>query len=172
MPVDLSGLFAGLDGLVEKKESLARRMGVSGGQVVREAARDNVPIGDPTDGYDAPWKKGSTEPGALRDAIYLAYSEKRSDKDRFVYSVSWNTKKAFWGVFVEFGFIMEHLVLMNVGQNTFWTVKGAVRPNGPLRVNAKPFLAPALDQNLSRIFDAALNRGKEELPKLLAEIKK
>jgi len=171
MTVDVSEWLKAFDGLDDLKESLARRMGVSAGVIVRDDAKERAPIGDPTEGYDASWKTGSDQPGALRDAIYLAYSD-ASTETQVVYSVSWNAKKAFWGVFVEFGFVMEHLVLMNRAQNTFWTEKGEARPDGPLRVEATPFLAPALDSNIARIAKAALDRGKIEFPKLLQEIKK
>lgn len=172
MPVDISDLLKGLDGLVGLKESLARRMGVSAGIVVRDEAKENAPIGDPFQmGYGADWKTGSTEPGALKESIYLAYNEKQTTKDRVVYSVSWNAKKAFWGVFMEFGFVMSDVTLGGSGVG-FWTLKGTSRIGGPLNVKAHPFLAPALDQNISRIAKAAIDRGKEEFPKLLQEIKK
>lgn len=172
MPVDVSGLFKAFDGLLDKKESLARRMGVSAGVVVRDEAKENAPLGDAAkNGYSADWKTGSTEPGALKEAIYLAYNEGQSTPNKVVYSVSWNAKKAFWGVFIEFGFVMDHLVAMNKG-GEFWTEKGKPKPGGSLRVDAAPFLAPALDNNIQRIANAALDRGREEFPKLMAEIKK
>lgn len=171
MPVDVSGLLRAFDGLSDLQESLARRMGVSGGVVIRDAAIENAPVGDEKDGYAASWKTGSTEPGALKEAIYLAYNESQSNDQQIVYSVSWNAKKAFWGVFIEFGFIMDHLVGMNP-DGTFWTDKSKKRPKGALTVDAQPFLAPALDNNIQRIVQATLDRGKQEFPKLLQEIKK
>lgn len=169
MTVDVTDWIKAFDGLDDLKESLARRMGVTAGQIVRDDAKERAPVGGA--GYDADWKTGSSDPGTLRDAIYLAYNEKQSDKTQVVYSVSWNAKKAFWGVFMEFGFIQSHLIAMN-GDGAFWTYKGRERKDGPQFVEAQPFLAPALDSNIGRIRQAALERGKEEFPKLLQEIKK
>lgn len=167
MTVDVSGWVKAFDGLADLKESLARRMATTGGRIVRDDAIERAPLGGA--GYDAGWKTGSTEPGTLKDAIYLAYNERQSNETQVVYSVSWNAKKAFWGVFMEFGFIQEHLITMNKNA-TFWTQKGRERKDGPQHVEAQPFLAPALDSNISQIRQAVLERGKEEFPKLLKEI--
>lgn len=169
MTVDVSEWLKAFDGLDDLKESLARRMGVSAGVIVRDDAKDRAPVGG--DGYGADWKTGSTDPGTLKDAIYLAYNEKQSSEQQVVYSVSWNAKKAFWGVFMEFGFLQEFKIGMNPNA-TFWTNKAYPREGGPQRVEAQPFLAPALDANVQNVYRAAVSRGKEELPNLLREIKK
>lgn len=172
MTVDVSEWIKAFDGMDDLKESLARRMGVTAGQVVRDDAKDRAPLGDPwVMGYGADWKTGSDDPGALKESIYLAYNERQSNDQQIVYSVSWNAQKAFWGVMVEFGFIMADQVVGESGVG-FWTLKGTPRKGGPLQVKAQPFLAPALDANIGRIRDAALARGKEEFPKLLQEIRK
>lgn len=173
MPVDISDLMAGLDGLDKMKESLARRMGVSAGVIVRDEAKENVITGDRGPAYQADWKTGSSvnQDHVLADALYLAYNEKLSVGGKVVYSVSWNSEKAFWGVFKEFGFEMEDVVAGNPDIG-FWTLKGKKREDGPLRVEATPFLAPALDENIARILQAALDRGKAEFSKLLQEHKK
>jgi hypothetical protein len=171
MTVDVSEWIKAFQGLDDLKESLARRMGVSAGQIVRDDAKERAPIGDPyKDGYGAAWKTGSDDPGALKEAIYLAFNEKQSNAVTVVYSVSWNAKKAFWGVFKEFGFVMQYATFGNSGSG-FWTDKSYNQENRPLQIKAEPFLAPALDSNISKIRDAALNRGKEEFQKLLQEIK-
>lgn len=182
MPVELSGLFEGLDGLIDIKESLARRMGVAAGAVVRDAAKELAPEGSPEDGYGADWRHPSNiKPGALRDAIYLAYAANRSDRERFTYAVSWNAKQAYWGAMVEFGVDMVHQVATD-GEGNFWTVKDEnglptkrsngpmmARKAGPLRIEARPFLGPALDANHGKMLAAALQAGKVALNDLLVK---
>lgn len=171
MPVDVSEWLKAFDGLNDLKVSLASRMAVEAGVIVRDDAKERAPEADPfVMGYNAEWKTGSTTPGALRDAIYLSRSDSSNDT-QVVYSVSWNSREAFWGVFVEFGFEMTDMVIGASGVG-FWTVKGVKRPGGSLQVKAQPFLAPALDSNIQRIATAAIARGREELPKLLAEIRR
>ncbi len=172
MTVDVSEWLKALDGMDDLKEALARRMGVSGGVIVRDAAIENAPDGDKNGPYNAEWKTGSSakQEHVLADAMYLAYSD-QSTPTKIVYSISWNAKKAFWGVFVEFGFLMDNLVIMNP-DGSFFTDDSKPKPGGGLQVKARPFLAPALDANVQNVYRAAVSRGKEELPKLLREIKK
>lgn len=172
MTVDVSGWIKAFDGMDDKKESLARRMGVSGGKVIEDAARANVPEGDRGEAYRADWKTGSSESQqyTLRDAIYLAFRDNESGPTQVVYAVSWNSAKAFWGVFVEFGFQMTHQVIQNE-DGTYFTLKGIPRKGGTLQVESRPFLGQAFDANSGKAIAAMLARGKEEFPKLLAEIR-
>lgn len=180
MAVDLSGLFAGLEQLVDIRESLARRMGAAAGAVVRDEAKERAPEGSPEDGYGADWRHPTnTQPGTLKDAIYLAYAPNRSDKVQFTYTVSWNAKKAYWGAMVEFGVDMVHQVVSD-GEGNFWTVADPdglptkrsngpmmARKKGPLHIEARPFLGPALDATHGKMLEAALQRGKLALQELL-----
>lgn len=182
MAVDMRGLFEALDGLNEQKESLARRMGVAAGVVVRDDAKARAPVGTPSDYDSVSRHETNQQPGALREAIYLAYAADRSNSAKTVYTVSWNAKKAYWGAMVEFG--VEMRFQTGVGKNGFFTLDGEpsaanrrggksrLRKGGPLQIKARPFLGPALDANLSTMMQRALEVGRAELPKILAEIKK
>ena len=97
---DMSSAMAGLQKLGDLKESLARRMGVSGGVVLRDEAKKNADRG--SDAVVNSRAEGSTgigsrEAGALAAAIYLAFDTERSDEKQVVYNVSWNQKDA-WSV--------------------------------------------------------------------------
>lgn len=182
MAVDLSELLAGLDALGAVKESLARRMAVGAGVLVRDDAKERAPVGMPGD-YENPNRhETNTAPGSLREAIYLAYAPDRSNGGKVVYSVSWNAKKAYWGHMVEFGVEMRFQAAY--GTEGHFTIsdkeglpnkrggKSRPRKGGPLIIKARPFLGPALDANLGKMLARALEVGRVELPKLLAGEKK
>src|SRR5574337_933078 len=84
---DLSSVQAGLAKLAGPlRESLARSMAVAGGKVLRDEAKLLAPVGTE--------EGGSIHPGALRNAIYLAFKDSGSTGKNIRYSVSWNAKKA------------------------------------------------------------------------------
>lgn len=185
---DMSSAMAGLQKLGDLKESLARRMGVSGGVVLRDEAKKNADRG--SDAVVNSRAKGSTgigsrEAGALAAAIYLAFDTDASNEKQVVYNVSWNQKDAWWGKMVEFGYQMDHVVVMDKhgefltlpdkngkkgkGGGLKWAdvVNKSPTAKGPHWVAAQPFLGPAYDTKLAQARRDMIKRGKEELPKLL-----
>ena len=148
------------------RESLARRMLVSGGVILRDEARQNARISHAkTSWIPNPKSRGSDTPGQLATAIYLARNEKLSNQTVFTYSVSWNAKLAWWGKLREFGYTMRYAVYKDA--NGVWHTNKKLPLAEPRRMPAHPILAPAFDQNIMRVREAMIARGKEELPKIL-----
>ena len=142
---------------VPMRESLARRMGASGGRVIRDEARRRAPYGG---------ESGSWNPGTLKSAIYLAHNpELSAARKRVTYVVSWNRKIAPHGHLVEFGHWMPYRVRMTV--NGYWVSNKDEPLPSPKWVRAYPFLRPAFDGRKGDAIAAMIQRGKEELPKLL-----
>lgn len=119
------------------KEKLARSMAVAGGKVMRDEAKLQAPV----------------KTGLLRDSIYLAFKDDRSNEAQVVYSVSWNSKTAPHGHLLEFG----HWHTTKDGVQASWTP-------------AKPFLRPAYDIAKPAAAQAMMERGRERAAELLAEI--
>lgn len=154
------------------KESLASRMAVSGGVVLRDEAirnareRDRYSITNPL-----ATSRGSTVAGTLAESIYLAKDTDLSTDTQIVYKVSWNNKKAWWGKLVEFGYQPKYKIAKDKHGNWF-TLHDANGKPIPLtanvaRVPAYPFLGPAYDAKIGQVRREMINRGKQELPKLL-----
>ena len=133
------------------RESVARTMAVAGGQVIRDEARIRAPRGD----------------GLLASALYLAYKQHRSTGDEQVYSISWNAKRAPHGHLVELGYWQPYIVVKTAKGDYITTDK--LRPDGPKRIPAHPFLRPALDAAGPRAFEAMLKRGRAHMFDLLAD---
>lgn len=128
---------------------LARSMAVAGGQVLRDEAKALAPVKD----------------GILRNAIYLAFRDAKSNEKQVQYTVTWNSKKAPHGHLLEFGHWMPFkAVRLPSGQ--WYTVKA--RRETPKWVSARPFLRPALEGGTARAREAMIARGRERLPQLLA----
>jgi len=158
--VDMRGVLAGLDLLAGPiANHLARSMAVAGGQVLRDEAKLLVPVGTE--------EGGSIYPGALRDAIYLAYKDSGSTGKNIRYSVSWNAKKAPHGHLVEFGHWQIYKVAKIPGGygGGYYTTK--IKLDAPKWTPAYPFLRPALDSAGPRARAAMLERGSQRLPELL-----
>jgi hypothetical protein len=122
-------------------QDLAASMAVAGGQVLRDQAKRLAPV----------------DSGTLRDSIYLAYREAKTNDRRVMYSVSWNSRVAPHGHLLEFG---------------HWLVKGGKTGKGGERVAfvaARPFLGPALQIAADDAKRAMLERGKQRLPELLRD---
>jgi len=155
--------FAQLQGPM--KESLARRMCVSGGKVLeqeakRNAARVKVWKYNPT-------SFGSQKKGTLVKAIYLARNEKLTNSYQFTYTVSWNRKIAPYGKFVEFGYKQIYVVFKD-RTGEFHTNK-KIMLKTPRPVPATSFLGKAYDSHVHIAHQAMLERGREEFPKLIRE---
>jgi hypothetical protein len=147
------------------KESLARRMCVSGGAILRDEAKRRAARA-PVWKYN-PTSWGSQQKGTLVRAIYLAFNEKLSNTYQFTYSISWNRKIAPYGHLVEFGYKQIYAVFMD-RTGEFHTNK-RIRLKKPRRIPATPFLGTAYDSHLMTARMAMLERGRQELPRLLAE---
>lgn len=161
--LDTSGWLAGLAKLdsPELRTKLARSMAVAGGAVLRDEAKRWVPNGA---------KSGSNSPGLLESAIYLAFKEGKSTTAQVTYSVSWNSKKAPHGHLVEFGHWQPYKVFQNPDGS--WTTDVTQPLDKPRWVEAKPFLRPAFSVGQKTARDAMVERGRQRLPELLAEIAK
>jgi HK97 gp10 family phage protein len=150
----------------EGRESLARRMCVSGGQVLRDEAkvRAAIPHASTQFRYN-PVSRGSHNEGTLASTIYLAFNQKLSDRTAFTYSISWNDKQAFWGKFREFGHMIRYAFFYDES-GVYHTIKNKPLAN-PVWVPAHPFLAPTFEANINDAKRAMIERGKVELPKIL-----
>lgn len=155
--VDFSEAVKGLEALLETRVSLARSMGVAGGQVIRDEVKLRAPVGTE--------EGGSLRPGSLRDSIYLAYRDGRSTDTRQAYSISWNAKKAPHGHLVEFGHWQTHAVYKD--KEGSWTLGAPLAQ--PKWVPAKPFVRPGFEASLARAQAAMVERGRERLLELLRE---
>jgi HK97 gp10 family phage protein len=133
------------------KVSLARSMAVAGGQLLLNEARSNAPA----------------QSGKLRDALYLAFKDGKSDEKQVVYSVSWNSKKAPHGHLLEFGHWQPYKVVRLPNGDWFTDVTQPLP--SPTWTPAHPFLRPAFD-HAPRAQQAMIKRGRERLPELLAEV--
>lgn len=150
------------------RESLARRMLVSGGSVLRDEAKERARESQAQSAWNiSEGKTGSHRPGTLADAVYLAKNDRLTTGTTFVYSVSWNQKQAFWGKFLEFGYTRVHVVVKDKDGN-YWTRKKLLLA-APIRVPARPFLGPAYDAKIEAARAAMIERGRIELPILLRE---
>ena len=155
--IDMSGWEAALAKLQGPlRVSLARSMAVAGGQVLRDEAKVQAPIGDMTE---------SKTPGLLKSSIYLAFKDAKSNGQQVTYGVSWNSKIAPHGHLVEFGHWQPYQV---VRQKDGTWITLVDRPQAPRWVQAKPFLRPAYHAAKGRAKDAMIARGKQRLPELLA----
>lgn len=145
-------------------ESLARSMGVAGGKVMRDTAKELAPEYDGSTGL-AGGKNVDIPPipGLLKSAIYLAYKDKLSTGDHVTYGISWNSKIAPHGHLLEFGHWRINKIVNGVPTT--------IRLPFPKWVPAHPFLRPAYDIALVPAKAAMLARGKERLPELLREAK-
>lgn len=149
--------FAALAGPV--RESLARRMLVEGGVLLRDASKGNARM--------AANKEGNETRGLLASAIYLVYEKEAETKHSFTYKISWNAKIAPHGHLIEFGHWMTHKVYKAVN-GEWYTLKD--KPlKAPKWVAARPFLRPTFDSYGNVAIRAMVLRGQKELPILLRE---
>lgn len=172
--VDMSEVIGGLSRLGEAKEPIARSMGVAMGQTVRDEAKVRAPVLQPgNEGYD-----GQVE-GTLRDNIYLAFDDRKYvlNPSTYTYTVSWNSFRAAHGHLMEFGFEQPYQVMQNdagiwytpltggkgaKGRNT-----GRLRPEGPLKVEPRPFLGPAFDAKFNILLTVATEAGRNKFSEVV-----
>lgn len=174
MKMDVGEILRGLENLGKARESIARRMLVAGGQVIRDEVRSRAPEGDEiTGGYARDGKTGSHQPGTLKRSVYLAYSDKRSDGTVFTYSVSWNSKpgsasNAFWGVMQEFGHRRPYAIAKVEGG--FATMKPSQYRGPNPRFAGASFLGAGFDASLQTATAAIMAEGKRAFIDTLGNI--
>lgn len=148
--VDDSSALAGLDMLRgELRVSLARSMGVAGGEVIRDEAK----------------VRAGEETGRWKASFYLAFRDGESTEARVVYAVSWNSRIAPHGHLQEFGHWQTHQAIKL--PNGDW-ISGDRLAN-PKWQPANPALRPAYEATKQRAQVAMLERARVRLPELLAE---
>jgi HK97 gp10 family phage protein len=155
-------LMASLDQFSSNMQThVVRSMAVAGGKVLRDEAKARAPVYDGSGDL----KGGSTVkrkrvPGQLRDAIFLAYSDKQSKEGRATYSISWNKRKAPHGHLIEFGHWRYNAII-----NGYPTKHKLDQPKW---VAAKPFLRPALDSKGDAALKAMVDRGREKVSEAIS----
>lgn len=162
---DFQQVYDRLDGLAAvAKEHLPRSIGVAAGQVFRDEAKARAPVFDGSTAL----KGGANvakppKPGLLQEAIYLAFSDSRSDLEAGIatYSVTWNASKAAYGHLPEFGHWR-----INVISGGYPTEDKLLAPKW---VPAHPFLRPAYDAVIDIALQAGLDRGRERMAEILAD---
>jgi HK97 gp10 family phage protein len=132
--------LAGLDALAIGMTAQVRPAAQAGAQVLYEEVLLRVPVSKKPH-----YLKGGriVPPGALKSAIYQAFSKDNSAQLLATYHISWNAKKAPHGHLVE---------------------------NGTSRAAATPFLRPAYDAKAGAALEAARDRvvtgGREVIERL------
>lgn len=165
--VDMSQALAGLDKVLQAKESLARTMGAAMGMEVRDEAKIRAPVLQPgNEGVDG------QVAGTLRDAIYVAYDERRAQiaQETFRYTVSWNASRAPHGHLLEFGHWMP-FKYAKTADGLFYTPTNPAVPNPAdgadgFWVAAEPFLGPAFDTKMPVLMQIAVQAGRVRFQEL------
>lgn len=160
--MDLSSVLAAFDVLDGPfKESLARKMLVEGGVLLRDQATANALIPDN--------KESAERRGVLAAAMYLVFNKEESTQTLFTYKVSWNAKQAPHGHLIEFGHWRNQKVY-KAANGQWYTIKDEFLDT-PKWVAARPFLGPAFDQYGGIAIKNMLDRGKREFASTLAEFR-
>lgn len=153
MATDMSEVFANLDKLGEAaRVSLARSMAVAGGKVIRDEAKQRVPL----------------RTDVLYGAIYLAYKTKSQGTNQARYSVTWNGRKAPHGHLVEFGYMQIYKVRVD-SLGRFWTDKTQRLPV-PKYIPGQSFLRSAYEATTASAQAAMMRRGRERWQELISEV--
>ncbi|WP_052451982.1 HK97-gp10 family putative phage morphogenesis protein [Noviherbaspirillum autotrophicum] len=149
---DFDDLKSSLDHLTDVIKENARPAAQAGAQVLYEEVLRLVPVAKSARMY-----KGKLyEPGALKAAIYQAFSVDNSGDGVATYHVSWNAAKAPHG----------HLI-----ENGHWTKKqGKYGPLQPVFVPAHPFIRPAYDTKIDDAIEASNAVMSEAIDKTLEKL--
>lgn len=143
------------------RESLASRIAIRGAKIVRDEAKQRVPVGIAEARALAQLgvrTGGSKNPGRLKASIYARKSDARSTTQQIVYSVTWNSKLAPHGHLVEYGYVQRYRVYFNRKLKRWVTDKR--KPGRLVRVGARPFLGPAYAARKQVIIKAMLARAE------------
>lgn len=161
---DFSEAIDRLGGLAAAaKNHLPRSMCVAAGEVFRDEAKARAPVYDGgTALLGGANVKRPPVPGLLRDAIYLAFADRRSQLEagRAVYSVAWNANKAPHGHLLEFGHWRYNQIRGSYPKTE--------RLPAPKWVPASPFLRPTFDAVGQLAVAAGLARGQQRMTEILA----
>ena len=150
------------------KDSLAARMLVEGGVLLRDRAKALAPL---SDGPYNPTSRGSQARGTLQSAYYLAKDSDNTTDEHKEYKVSWNARIAWWGKLVEFGYFRKFKVHRNE-QGEFYSV-GEELPQSEWKwVRPVAPLANSISSHGKQAVAAMIERGRKELPELLKEAMK
>lgn len=150
---DVEGVNALLDNLTDVIQESARPAAQAGAQVLYDEVLRLVPVAKSARMY----KGRLYQPGALKAAIYQAFSADNSDGMRATYHVSWNAAKAPHG----------HLI-----ENGHWTKRqGKDGPLQPVFVPAHPFIRPAFDTKIDDAIEASNAVIREAIDKALEKTK-
>lgn len=173
MKLDFRQVESLMGALEQLPKELPRRMLVPAGQLIRDEAIMRAPVGDATTGGYVSGKTGSQEPGTLRDAVYLAYSDRRSNDTATTYSVSWNGD-AFWGTFMEFGHNIGVLTksggpyrVVPVPGGGFASIKGLPHVGPDSRFVGASFLGVAYEVRADEAMRLAMDEGRRAAAELL-----
>lgn len=165
MKLDFSQVGELMSALEQLPKELPRRMLVPAGQLIRDEAIMRAPQGDSITGGYVEGKTGSQEPGTLKTAMYLAYSERRSNETTTTYSVSWNGD-AFWGVFQEFGHNRPYRIVPVKGGG-FATLKSLPYTGPEPRFVGASFLGVAYEVRGAEAIKLAMEAGRNAARELL-----
>lgn len=160
MSWDAAGWEGGLNALKGPVvESLLSMMGVEAGVLLRDSAKANA--------MRAENKENVPRRGLLASSIYLAREKEKDGPLTVNYRVRWNHTIAPHGWLVEFGHIGRYLIYKD--KNGQWKTNTKVELDKPIMVPAKPFLRPAWDNNKQYLVQVMVERGRKELPALIAK---
>ena len=150
-------LFKALSG--EMMQSLGRRMSVTGGVLLRDEAKRRALIADD--------KQKVERRGLWASTMYLAFDTDASTKNYIAYKVSWNRLIAKHGHLIEFGHWQPYKVY-KAADGEWYTNKRA-KLDVPMWVAPRPVLRPTFETRAQDALRAMMERGKDELPRLLRE---
>lgn len=160
LTLDNKEVMHAFDGMLgPMKESLARRMLVSGGVMLRDAAKSNAAM--------SANKEGKEARGLIARAIKLTKTPEDDTPDRFNYRIYWDSKIAPHGHLIEFGHWMTHQVY-KASNGEWYTLKDKPLAT-PKWVAARPFMRPTFDSYQYTAIRVMILRGAKELPILLKE---
>jgi len=153
MDFDASDIIEQLDQLVDDARTLIRPAAQAGAEVYYQEVRSRVPVATKT----VKMKSGfEIHPGALRAAIYQAFSADNSGPARATYHVSWNAQKVPHGYWVE---------------NGHWTrTVGKYGPLKPKWVPGVGFIRRSFDSASDRALNAVSAKLDEGLSQVLARM--
>jgi hypothetical protein len=119
-----------VEGLRQDVGAASRPAAQAGAQLLYNEVRQNV-------------ARMGQKTGNLARSIYQVYSKDQSGKDRDVYHVSWNARKAPHGHLVEYGYKQIYQVVKDRRTGEWITLKDRRLPQAK-QVPPKPFVRPAM----------------------------
>lgn len=164
--------MAALDNIAnpELRESLARKTAVEIGVVLRDEAKSRAPVGKGGSELGRFFGKASVEqPGALRDAMYLAFKTNRSNESQVMYSVTWNHKQAGHGHLAEFGHKFPYTIRR--AANGYWFTDKNSPNKKPIRAKGALFMHGTWESRGEQAVAAGMERLRKLMPEYLQQVK-